>query len=250
MVPSWYDGPLAAFGVGASGDDPENDRVIAAALAVQETPGAAPALTRWLISPGVEISGSAAAAHGLTAGHLARRGRWPAPAVDEIARALTSQAASGRPVAVLNAPFTLTLLDREATRHRATSLTAYLGTHPLYVLDPLVLDTRLDRYRKGTRTLADLRAHYDVKVFDNDRNGSGRTAEDTLAVLELTRTLGRRFAARLARLRPDELHALQTTWYEAQVRDRQTWFPGGAATPADARWPMRTPAPATAPPEG
>ncbi|GAA3194656.1 3'-5' exonuclease [Streptomyces ramulosus] len=239
MVPSWYDGPLAAFGVGTTGDDPETDRVVAAALAVQETPGAAPALTRWLISPGVEIPEAATAAHGLTAGHLARRGRWPAPAVDEIARALASQAASGRPVAVLNAPFTLTLLDREATRHRATSLTGYLGSHPLYVLDPLLLDTHLDRYRKGDRALPGLCAHYDVKPSDGG-HGGGRTADEALTVLEVTRALGRRFAARLARLRPDELHTLQTTWFEAQLRERQTWFPRGGA--ADCQWPMR-PAP-------
>ncbi|MFD9813639.1 3'-5' exonuclease [Streptomyces sp. NPDC059080] len=235
-MPCWYDGPLAAFGVGTTGDDPETDRIVAAALAVQETPGASPALTCWLISPGVETPEAATAAHGLTAGHLARRGRWPAPAVDEIARALSSQAASGRPVAVLDAPFTLTLLDREATRHRATSLTGYLGSHPLHVLDPLVLDTHLDRYRKGARTLPGLCAPYDVKPSDSG-HGTGRTADDVLTVLELVRALGRRFAARLARLRPDELHTLQTTWYEAQVHDRHTWFPRGGA--ADGQWPMR-----------
>lgn len=240
MVPCWYDGPLAAFGVGTTGDDSETDRIVAAALAVQETPGASPALTRWLISPGVEMPEAATAAHGLTAGHLARRGRWPAPAVDEIARALSSQAASGRPVAVLDAPFTLTLLNHEATRHRATSLTGYLGSHPLHVLDPLVLDTHLDRYRKGARTLPDLCAHYDVKPSDSG-HGTGRTADDVLTVLELVRALGRRFAARLARLRPDELHTLQTRWYEAQVHDRQTWFPRGGA--ADGQWPMRPTAP-------
>ncbi|WP_405747644.1 3'-5' exonuclease [Streptomyces sp. NBC_01525] len=239
-MPCWYDGPLAAFGVGTTGDDSETDRIVAAALAVQETPGASPALTRWLISPGVEMPEAATAAHGLTAGHLARRGRWPAPAVDEIARALSSQAASGRPVAVLDAPFTLTLLNHEATRHRATSLTGYLGSHPLHVLDPLVLDTHLDRYRKGARTLPDLCAHYDVKPSDSG-HGTGRTADDVLTVLELVRALGRRFAARLARLRPDELHTLQTRWYEAQVHDRQTWFPRGGA--ADGQWPMRPTAP-------
>ena len=51
----------------------------------------------------------------------------------------------------MNAPFDLTLLDRELRRHRAASLSHYLGQNPLRVLDPRVLDKHLDRYRKGRR---------------------------------------------------------------------------------------------------
>lgn len=69
--------------------------------------------------------------------------------VEEIARALAEQCAAGRPLVVMNAPFDLTLLDRELKRHRASSLGPYLQNSPLCVLDPRVLDKHLDRYRKG-----------------------------------------------------------------------------------------------------
>ncbi len=76
--------------------------------------------------------------------------------MEEIARLLVEQCAAGRPLVVMNAPFDLTLLDRELRRHRASSLARYLQNVSLCVLDPRVLDKHLDRYRKGRRTLTDL----------------------------------------------------------------------------------------------
>lgn len=75
MMPCWYDGPLAAFDTETTGIDVERDRIVSAALVVQETPRSAPRITRWLINPGVEIPDAATAVHGLTADHLALHGR-------------------------------------------------------------------------------------------------------------------------------------------------------------------------------
>ena len=69
MMPCWYDGPLAAFDTETTGIDVERDRIVSAALVVQETPRSAPRVTRWLINPGVEIPEAATAVHGLTADH-------------------------------------------------------------------------------------------------------------------------------------------------------------------------------------
>ncbi|MFI9568893.1 3'-5' exonuclease [Streptomyces rishiriensis] len=238
----WYEGPLAAFDTETTGVDVETDRIVSAALVVQDAPGARPRVNRWLVNPGVPVPAGATEVHGLTDDHLQRNGRWPSPVMFEIAELLAEQAAAGRPLVVMNAPFDLTLLDRELRRHRASSLGHWLDATPLRVLDPRVLDKHLDRYRKGRRTLTDLCAHYDVTLAE-----AHDAAADALAALEVVRALGRRFAARLERLSPAELHTLQATWHAAQARGLQAWFArSGTPETVDTSWPLRPELPAAA----
>jgi len=238
----WYEGPLAAFDTETTGVDVETDRIVSAAVVVQDAPGARPRVTRWLVNPGMPVPEAATAVHGLTDEHLQRNGRWPAPVMYEIAEELAEQAAMARPLVVMNAPFDLTLLDRELRRHRASSLDRWFEASALRVLDPRVLDKHLDRYRKGRRTLTDLCAHYGVTL-----EGAHDAAADALASLDVVRALGRRFAARLERLSPAELHTLQTTWHAAQARGLQAWFAkSGTPEIVNAEWPLRPDLPAAA----
>lgn len=238
----WYEGPLAAFDTETTGVDVETDRIVSASIVVQEGPAIRPRVSRWLINPGVPVPASATAVHGLTDEHLQRNGRWPSPVVEEIARALAEQAAAGRPLVIMNAPFDLTMLDRELRRHRASSLDRWFESTPLLVLDPRVLDKHLDRYRKGRRTLTDLCELYGV-VLD----GAHDAAADAAASLELVRAVGRRFSARLERLSPAELHSLQAVWHAAQARGLQAWFEkNGEAEAVDPAWPLRPELPAAA----
>ncbi|MCI3929415.1 3'-5' exonuclease [Streptomyces sp. AN091965] len=238
----WYEGPLAAFDTETTGVDVETDRIVSAAVVVQNGAGARPRVTRWLVNPGVPVPAAATAVHGLTQDHLERNGRWPAPVMEEMGRELAEQGAAGRPLVVMNAPFDLTLLDRELRRHRASSLSRYVGGSPLCVLDPRVLDRHLDRYRKGRRTLSDLCELYGVEL-----SGAHDAAADAQAAMDLVRALGRRFSARLDRLSPAELHTLQAVWHAAQARGLQTWFArSGSAETVDPAWPLRPELPAAA----
>jgi DNA polymerase-3 subunit epsilon len=232
----WYEGPLAAFDTETTGVDVESDRIVSAAIVVQDAAGSRPRVSRWLVNPGVPVPAGATEVHGLTDEHLQRNGRWPAPVMEEIARLLGEQAAAGRPLVVMNAPFDLTLLDRELRRHRASALGRYMESSSLCVLDPRVLDKHLDRYRKGRRTLTDLCAHYEVEL-----EGAHDAAADAQASLDVVRALGRRFASRLERLSPAELHTLQAVWHAAQARGLQAWFArSGNPETVDPAWPMRT----------
>ncbi|MFF9037180.1 3'-5' exonuclease [Streptomyces sp. NPDC014892] len=238
----WYEGPLAAFDTETTGVDVETDRIVSAAVVVQDAPGTRPRVTRWLVNPGVPVPAAATAVHGLTDEQLQRDGRWPAPVMEEIARALAEQAVRGRPLVVMNAPFDLTLLDRELRRHRASSLDRWFETTPLRVLDPRVLDKHLDRYRKGRRTLTDLCAHYEVSL-----DGAHDAAADAQAAMDVVRAVGHRFATRLARLSPAELHTLQAVWHAAQARGLQAWFArSGTEEAVDPAWPLRPDLPAAA----
>ncbi|MGO4420227.1 3'-5' exonuclease [Streptomyces sp. MCAF7] len=241
-MPSWFEGPLAAFDTETTGIDVEQDRIVSAALVVQRGAGSLPEVRRWLVSPGIPVPEAASAIHGLTDAHLQRHGRWPAPVVDEVARALAEQSARGTPVVVMNAPFDLTLLDRELKRHRNGSLSTYVSLRSLAILDPRVLDKHLDRYRKGRRTLTDLCAHYGVEL-----TGAHDAAADATAALEVVRAVGRRFTSRLGTMTPAELHDRQTVWYAAQARGLQAWFAlNGSQEVCDPAWPMRPELPAAA----
>lgn len=238
----WYEGPLAAFDTETTGVDAETDRIVSAAVVVQDAPGTRPRVTRWLVNPGVPVPEAATAVHGLTQDHVERYGRWPAPVMDEIAKELAAHSAADRPLVVMNAPFDLTLLDRELRRHRAASLSRYMAGTPLCVLDPRVLDKHLDRYRKGRRTLAGLCAQYGVELSE-----AHDAAADALAALAVVRAVGARFAARLERLTAAELHTLQTLWHAAQARGLQAWFAhSGSPEVVDTSWPLRPDLPTAA----
>ncbi|MFD6419080.1 3'-5' exonuclease [Streptomyces sp. NPDC060194] len=238
----WYEGPLAAFDTETTGVDVEEDRIVSAALVVQDAAGMRPRAIRWLVNPGIPVPPSATAVHGLTDTHLQLNGRWPAPVMEEIGRALAEQCAAGRPLVVMNAPFDLTLLDRELRRHRASSLSRYLENRSLCVLDPRVLDRHLDRYRKGRRTLSDLCETYGIPL-----DAAHDAAADATASLELVRAVGRRFAVRLERLSAAELHSLQAMWHAAQARGLQAWFTkNGTPEAVDPAWPLRPDIPAQA----
>ncbi|URN11577.1 3'-5' exonuclease [Streptomyces radiopugnans] len=236
----WYEGPLAAFDTETTGVDPERDRIVSAALVVQDAPGEPVRAVRWLVDPGVPVPERAAAVHGLTGEHLREHGRRPAEALGEIAAALAERAAEGLPLVVMNAPFDLTLLDRELRRHHGASLSDTAGSGPLCVLDPRVLDKHLDRYRKGRRTLAALCGHYGVELAE-----AHDAAADATAALEVVREVGRRHSRRLSSLSPTELHTLQSVWHAAQARGLQAWFArNGSDEVVDPAWPLRTEVPA------
>ncbi|MBP0461261.1 3'-5' exonuclease, partial [Streptomyces montanisoli] len=213
----WYEGPLAAFGAATTGRDAEGDRIVSAAVVTQEAPGRKPNVTRWLIDPGVPVP----ARFGPGDDFLHRNGRWPAPVVEEIARALARACGRGVPLVVPHASYGLTVLDRELRRHRDSRLARYVEPARLCVLDPCVLDGHLAGHpsRRGPgrpdarRGVAELCARYGVGYAEADE-----PALRAVAALEVTRALGRRFATRLGRLTAAELHRLQGAWHAAQVR--------------------------------
>ncbi|QKW05535.1 3'-5' exonuclease [Streptomyces sp. NA04227] len=232
----WFEGPLAAFDTETTGVDVECERIVSAAVVVQDGPGGPVRARRWLVNPGIPVPPAARAVHGLDDELLAREGRPPAMVMEEIARALGELGPAGIPLVVMNAPFDLTLLDRELRRHRASSLGRRLENCPPAVLDPRVLDKHLDRYRKGRRTLTDLCLHYGVSLTD-----AHEAAADALAALDVVRAIGRRHTGRLGHLSPAQLHALQALWHAAQARGLQEWFSRqGSQEAVDPAWPLRT----------
>ncbi|MDO9395480.1 MAG: exonuclease domain-containing protein [Herbiconiux sp.] len=204
VLPAWAE-KLAVFDLETTGIDVETSRVVTANVSLLDAAGVIVSRRDWLADPGVEIPEGATAVHGVSTERARAEGR-PAPlVVGEIVEALRSALADGYSVVIYNAPYDLTLLDREARRHGV----APLGD-PAPVVDPLVIDKQVDRYRRGKRTLEVSAGFYGVTLTDAHDAGA-----DAVAAGRVAQAIARRFAAELD-LSPHDLHAAQAAWHDAQ----------------------------------
>ncbi|GHE62033.1 3'-5' exonuclease [Streptomyces longispororuber] len=230
---AWPDGPMLAFDVETTGTDPETARIVAAAVAAVggDTP---PETTTWLLDPGMEIPAEATAIHHITTDQARADGCAPAEALPEIIAALAEPLAAGFPLVVFRAPYALTVLARECTRHDVPFLDGDVAP----VIDPAVLDKQAERYRRGRRTLPALCEHYRVR-----HDGPNDTVQDALAAARLAWRLPR-VHPQFAAIALDDLHSRQQAWAVEQAAGLQAHLrrTDPAATVA-ADWPL-IPAPA------
>lgn len=199
---SWCDAPLASLDLETTGRDPANDRILAIALFRQGEDGGTPVpIVDTLVDPGpeVEIPEEAAAVHGITRERLIAEEAPPLETVLlDVHAALCNLAAEGVGVVIYNAPFDWPFLAAELAR-----LDPPRQLPDCALVDPLVLDRHVDRYRKGKRTLEAAAEHYDVVLDD-----AHEAAADALASLGVARAIGRTYPD-VGGLSPQELHALQ-----------------------------------------
>ncbi|MER6396784.1 MULTISPECIES: exonuclease domain-containing protein [unclassified Kitasatospora] len=232
---SWWQQPLVGFDLETTGTDPTVDRIVTAALV--DTVGARRlSATGWLVDPGVPIPAEAEAIHGIGDELVRSKGRPAKAAVDEIATALCERLAAGHPVVAFNAPFDLSLLDAELRRHGLAPLAERLGGPVAPVLDALVIDRAVDKYRKGSRTLQRVCEVYGVELTDAHEAGS-----DALAAVRVAVALAERYPAEVGEVPLAVLHTRQIDWYRSWAEGLEAWLRRGKDPQAviDPRWPLR-----------
>jgi len=139
-----------------------------------------------LVNPGIDIPEEATDVHEITTEEVKAEGRNAPEAIEEITSTLTIQVKHGIPIAAFNAPFDLTILDREARRYGIKPLIDRVGENKMLVLDPKIIDKQIDRYRKGKRTLEALCQEYGVPLENahsalNDALAAATLADKLLA---------------------------------------------------------------------
>ncbi|KAF4410606.1 3'-5' exonuclease [Streptomyces lycii] len=230
----WHGDALVGFDLETTGTDIENDRIVTAALAHLEPDGRTATARSWLIDPGVPIPDEAAAIHGISTARAREQGMPAAAGVAAVVEAVAEVLRSGRPLAVMNARYDLSLLDRECRRHGIAPLSARLGRSPGPVVDPLVLDKHCDRYRKGKRTLQALCEHYGVPL-----TGAHDAGADALAAAQVALCIGRKHEAvgclDLAALHDLQVRAAAEQAVSFQRHLRRTSNPGARVEQA---WPL------------
>jgi len=210
---STWDGPLGVFDLETTGVDTESARIVSACIALLDAAGQPVARWDWLLDPGIEIPEGASAVHGITTERARELGMDPARAVAAIVAQLRSLFDRGIPVVAYNAPYDFTLLDREARRHNVAPLVS-----PGPIVDPLVIDKAVDKYRRGKRTLTMTATHYGVDLIAAHDAGA-----DAIAAGRVAQALARIHADALA-LEAAELHRRQVDWCREQAADFQEYM--------------------------
>jgi DNA polymerase-3 subunit epsilon len=197
---TWADGTMSPFDIESTAPDPEVARIVTAT--VMTIVGSTPRVRSWLTDvDGEEIPAEATAVHGITTEHARAHGVPLARAVAEIREALAAALYDGSPLVIYNAPYDLTLLDRECRRFGIEPLGALRV--PMRVIDPLVID-RAVSFRKGSRKLGDVARHYGITLSEKEAHTSDG---DCLATARVAWCLAKRTPA--GRMDIDELQVFQ-----------------------------------------
>jgi DNA polymerase-3 subunit epsilon len=231
---SWHRELLIGFDLETTGTDVESDRIVTAAVVWLGPDGAVAEERSWLLNPGVAIPEQASAIHGISTEHAREHGVPAASAIEEITRAVAEGLRSGTPLVVMNARYDLSLLDRECRRYAVESISERLGNVPSPVIDPLVIDKHVDKYRKGKRTLHALCAHYGVSLDD-----AHDARADAVAAARVVRRMGEKHqlvgVMPLADLHDLQVRAAAEQSVALQAYLRRTADPTAVVEPA---WPL------------
>jgi DNA polymerase-3 subunit epsilon len=228
-LPEWAN-VIAVFDTETTGIAPETTRIVSAHISVLNPYGEVEDDTNWLIDCGIDIPEQATAVHGITNERMRAEGAPAADSIYEILTKLQGFLSAGIGVVAYNAAYDFTILDREAKRYGFDPLEL-----PAPVIDPLIIDKQVDKYRKGKRTLEAAAAHYGVQLTD-----AHDASADAIAAGRVAQAIGKKFAADLA-YSAIELHDLQVVWAKEQAESYATWRRSQnlPVYPGDGLWPVR-----------
>ncbi len=157
----------------------EDDQIVTCAI-VSEHDGDGQVVTNLLLKPDRPISDSAAAVHGITNDYASQNGMDRAEAITTIHKVITEALSRGCATIAYNAPFDLTILDREFRRFDLPPIdfTAFP------VIDPLVLARFL--FPKKRMKLVDLAQAFAIEFDAHD------ALSDITTTIEIAKRLGDR----------------------------------------------------------
>jgi DNA polymerase III subunit epsilon len=228
----WHEGALAAFDLETTGPEPETALIVTAAI-VAWTGAGVMERSSWLINCG-DIPAEATAIHGITTEMAREKGVEPHVAAYEISAKLASILLDGVPLVIYNAPYDLTVLDRETRRWGQAPFGDVLTGCTGCIVDPFVLDKHLDPYRRGKRTLTANCEHYRVSL-----DGAHDAGADALAAMRLAWKIAAGNPA-VAALPPTELHDLQVRAKAEQAASFQDYLrKQGSDEVIDGSWPVK-----------
>lgn len=227
-----------AFDVESTGVNVETEHILTASLVNLQ-----PAHPQWInitetlvINPGVPVPPESTKIHGLTDAHIQQHGGDPVECLEAICLVLAAVLQDRETLLVgMNLVYDLTILDRNCRRVGVTPLSDKIDIWP--VVDTMILDKKVDPYRKGAgmRRLDNLAALYGVP--GNDAHDS---AADALRAARVAWRIGRLYPP-VGQLSPEDIHDLQAKWKREQDANLARWLKGKGrdTTGVDGRWPVR-----------
>ena len=225
---SWTELPRATFDLETTGIDPKTARIVTASLVLVSPDGEVLRAGEWLADPGVEIPEQASAIHGITTEYAREHGKPAQQVAYEVAMALGGLFADGVPVIAFNAAYAFSVLHFELARYGYPPLTCYP------VLDPLVINKHVHKFKKGKRTLEVLASEYSVEL-----ENAHTSKDDALAAERLLTAMS--FEYEEIEQPATALHEQQITWAAEQAAELQDYFNRiGKQADVSGAWPVRT----------
>lgn len=215
-LPDWLN-QVAVFDTETTGLDLKESRIVTAALHLLDSAGKVLEGGKdWLINPGIPIPPEASRVHNVFDADVVNA-QSSKEGVSEIVSAIQEYFSRGIPVIAYNAPYDFTILQYEAIRH---------GLSPVsfgYVIDPLVIDKTIDKYRKGKRTLESVAQRYNVSL-----ENAHTAKDDAIAAGQVGLAIMRYFLAQEKPAVPfpsslEELHQAQANWADAIEESYSAW---------------------------
>jgi DNA polymerase III subunit epsilon len=210
----WYEHDLLAFDLETTGVDRYTDVPVSYAIVTVRS-GEVVGREASLVDPGREIPVGASSVHGISTERARREGIPLGIAVRRIADVLLDASLEGVPVAGMKLDYDLTILDSCYRRETGRGLHEVGFRGP--VLDALVIDRHIDRYRRGKRTLGDLCLHYGVAI-DHAHDASS----DATAAVNVVYAMCKCYPE-LCDLSPWELHLAQEGWHREWAASFAEW---------------------------
>lgn len=204
---------LGVFDLETTGIDVETARIVSAHVGLLDADGTVMRSRDWIADPGVEIPEQATAVHGITTERARLEGRSAPEVVAEIIHELKMFFDAGIPVVIYNAPYDLSLLAAEARRYGLSPI-----ERPAPIIDPLVIDKAVDRYRRGKRTLAAAAGFYGVDLLS-----AHEASSDAIAAGRVAQAIARTYAEHLD-VAAEDLHVLQVDWCRTQAESFQDYM--------------------------
>lgn len=225
----WHETALAALDLEATGVDPNEARIIEVGLYRFEPDGSSEPLVDRLVNPGVVLPAEVTALTGIRPEDLTAMGGDPAGILSATQAAIVALVDDGIPIVIYHATYDWPLLIAELARHDLATLPR---VPPTTLIDPLVLDRHVDRYRKGKRSLDVVAAHYGVALGD-----AHRAAGDAAATVALARRIAER-NPQLHRNGP-EIVALQVEAHDRWKTSFNAYLArtGASRPPVTEEWP-------------
>lgn len=213
---------MLSFDLETTGVDPGTAKIVTSALVTIN--GRDREDLEMLADPGVEIPEAASKVHGITTEHAREHGRPHDEVLAETIERIRTGWGNGATLIVYNAAYDLSIL-----RALEPSFTV---DGPVF--DPFVVDRKMNRFRKGKRTLENVCAHYGVPL-DNAHEATA----DAVAAARVAWKLAREFPE-LTQFTTEELMVEQATWYYEQQVDLQKWFEKqGKQADVQTSWPIQ-----------
>lgn len=226
---------IASLDFETTGTDNKTDRPVSVNFALldrdgRRLPGSLHTIVAATDAAGepVQIPEGASAVHHITT-PIAQR--WGAPSIIVIGLIASQLRVCEReriPLCIFNATFDWPLLHNEAARHGVEMPTN------IDLLDPLVIDRAIDRYRKGKRTLSAMAPVYDVAL--DDAHDAEADAAASVAIVREQLKHGALMCQSMRELQYWQLFAF-TQWKEHM---NEYWACIGSTSRVTGGWPGHT----------